>query len=72
MWNTAGEARMNSQVTFSYGPLYMDVPVFAGEQLCVDTGCSLEDDRDGWGETESGKPMLSAWLNAHEYLKYSM
>ena len=38
---------MNSYVTFSYGPLHLDVQVLADQQeqqqLCMDTGCSLED-----------------------------
>ena len=44
MWDTARKARMNSQITFFYGPLHMDVPARAYlHQLCVDTGCNLED-----------------------------
>ena len=46
------------EVTFSYGPLQMDVPVrnLPKKQLCMDTECSLEDlpeamdDRDEWQE----------------------
>ena len=60
--HTAGEARTNSYVTFSSGLLHKVMPVLTDQQrtyqhqLCVDTGCSLEDtpeamdDRDGWGE----------------------
>ena len=32
MWDTAGEARTNSQITFSYGSINMDVPVLADQQ----------------------------------------
>ena len=56
--NTAGEERMNIQVTFSYGPLHTEEQVLDNDlqQLCSDTGCSLEDllevmnDRDEWRE----------------------
>ena len=45
MRNTAGKARTNSLVTFSYWPLQMVMLVQADthEVLCVDAGCSLED-----------------------------
>ena len=32
MWDTAGEARTNSQMTFFYGPLHMDMLVLADQQ----------------------------------------
>ena len=64
---------MNSQATFSYGPLHIDKQVLADQietylqQLYMDTRCSLKDqleamdDRDEWGERESlGKSVLAA------------
>ena len=32
MWDTAGEARTNSLVMFSYGPLHIDEPVLAYQE----------------------------------------
>ena len=49
MQDTAEEARMNSEVTFSYEPLNTYVPVLADQpeitknNLCNDINCSLED-----------------------------
>ena len=45
---TAGEVRTNSNVTFSFRPLYMDEQAYRTtssylKQLCTDTRCSLED-----------------------------
>ena len=57
---TAREARTNSQVTFSYELLHMNVPWLPDQQrltyICVDTRHSLEDltstmdDRNRWQE----------------------
>ena len=46
--STAGEAGTDSYVAFSYRLLHMGVPVLTDQQrhihqLCVDTGCNLED-----------------------------
>ena len=64
---TAGEARTNSQVTFFYGPLHIDVSARNYlHHLCADTRFSLEDlssvmdDRDGWRKKDSRKAVLSA------------
>ena len=66
MWDTAREARMNSSVTFFYRPparTYL-------HQFCAVTGCNLEglpgamNDR----ERESGKSILSAWLDDESLL----
>ena len=53
-------------MTFFYGLLHMGALVSA-DQLCVDTGCDLEDlqavmnDRDRWWESENYT--LSVWLD---------
>ena len=65
MQDTAGEARTNSLVTFSYGPLRMDVSVLADQQEltynnCVDQGWGLEDVSGAIGtKRESGKSVLA-------------
>ena len=49
MQGIVGEVRMNSLATFSDGLLHMDTPMWGDlqktyvHQLCVDTGCKLED-----------------------------
>ena len=44
MLGTVQEIRMNSEETFSYGLIYINKPVKNYiYQLCVDTGCRLED-----------------------------
>ena len=58
MGETGAEVRMNPLATFSYGPLHTEEQVLDDQlelqQLCADTGCSLEDlleamdDRDEW------------------------
>ena len=62
MWHGwCWEAGMNSWVKFSSGSTHMDIPVSTDQQrhipqLCVDTGCQLEDlpgmmaDRNWWQE----------------------
>ena len=32
MLGTAGEVKINSKLTFSYGPLHKDIPVLANQQ----------------------------------------
>ena len=43
MWDTAEEARMNSKVMFFDGPSVGWPTRTYLQQLCTDTGCSLED-----------------------------
>ena len=35
MWNTVEEVRTNSEMTFSYGPLHMDMQVLADQQEVI-------------------------------------
>ena len=74
MRDTAGEARTNLEVTFSYGPQHMDVPVLTDQQELIyisfvrtlDTTWKIC--REQWmigtdGERESGKFVLLAQLD---------
>ena len=72
MQDTARQARMKSQATFSYGPLHMDAQVLVGYQeltsnCCADTGCSLDDllwaIDDGGTNGETVKSVLAGWLD---------
>ena len=74
MWGTAGETGTNSLAKFSSGFPYIDTPVLANQQrnihqLCVDTGCQLEDlprDMDNKEEWQKSQENLCYWYDDND------
>ena len=81
MQDTAGEARTNSSVMYSYGPPHMAKQTYI-QQLCEDTGCNpVKTCQKRWmigrsGERGSGISVLAAWhddddVNCRFYFRVS-
>ena len=58
-------SKTNTEMTFFYGPVHMNVPVLTDQQVLIYTSSMWRqdvvwrmDDRDGWRERESRKSML--------------
>ena len=51
MWDTAGEARMNSCDVLLWTPAHRPMRTFI-QQFCMDTECSLEDMLEGMDDRD--------------------